>query len=106
MKDVVAVLGKWNSDGPIHVDLVACGIKDGGFKEMTDAGLKAIARALASCPALSAECAGPASVEVGSENDSLTLSLKIESVTVNVVIRAEVERIGDNADVTVCEHVD
>ena len=30
MKDVVAVLGEWDSDGPVHVELVATGIKDMG----------------------------------------------------------------------------
>lgn len=105
MKDVVAVLGEWNSDGPIHVELVACGIKDAGLKKTTDVGLKAIAKALANCPPLSAECVGPVSVKIGSEEDSLTVSVKIGAVTVNIVIRAEAERIGDNAEVTVNEHV-
>jgi hypothetical protein len=105
MKDVVAVLGEWNSDSPIHVELVASGIQDAGLKKTTDVGLKAISKALASCPPLSAEGVGPVSVEVGSANDSLALSVKIGSVTVNVVIQAEAERIGDNADVTVNEHV-
>ena len=50
MKDVVAVLGEWNSDGPIRIELAACGIKDAGLKKTADAGLKAIANALASCP--------------------------------------------------------
>jgi hypothetical protein len=106
MKDVVAVLGEWDSDGPIHVELVACGIEDAGLEKTTDLGLLAITKALASCPPLSAECVGPVRVEVGSEADWLTLSVKIGSVIVNVVIRAEAEMIGDNAKVMVTEHVD
>ncbi|HBI41662.1 MAG TPA: hypothetical protein DDY78_02250 [Planctomycetales bacterium] len=106
MKDVVAVLGEWNSDGPIHIELVACDIEDAGLKKTADVGLKAIAKALASCPPLSAERVGSASVEVGSEDDSLVLSLKIGRVTVNIVIRGDAERIGENADVAVYEHVD
>ena len=105
MKDVVAVLGEWDSDGPIHIELVACGVKDASLKGTTDDGLKAIANALAGCPTLAAECMGSASIVVGSVNDSLTLSLTIGSVTVNIVIRAEVGRIADNAHVRVYEHV-
>jgi len=106
MKDVVAVLGEWNADGPIHIELAASGIEEDGLKKTADVGLKAIAKALASCPHLSAEHVGSASVEVGSDDDSLVLFLKIGGVTVNIVIRAEAERIGDNADVTVYEHDD
>src|ERR1700730_5430590 len=105
MKDVVAVLGEWKSDGPIHVELVAGRIKDEGLKRTAVVGLKAIAKALASCPPLIAECPGvvkvepplpaeylgPVSDEVGSEDDSLSLALKIGSVSINVVIRADAE---------------
>ncbi len=49
---------------------------------------------------------GPVSVEIGSENDSLVLAVKIGSVEVTVVIRAEAEMIADNANVTVNENVD
>ena len=103
MKDVVAVLGEWQSDGPIHVELVARGVKDAGLKKTTEVGLKEIATALASCPPLAAGGMGPVSVEIGSENGALTLAVKIGSVNVNVVIRADAEMIGDNADVTVNE---
>ena len=106
MKDVVAVLGEWNSHGPIHIELVACDIEDAGLRKSADVGLEAIANALASCPPLFAERVGAASVEVGSENESLVLSLKIRGITVNLVIRADAERIGGNADVMVYEHVD
>ncbi len=129
MKDVVAVLGEWKSDGPIHVELVASGIKDAGHNRTREVGLKAMAKALASCPPLSAdcvilpnhpdtgvqelassspfstECVGPVSIEVESDEGSLTLFLKIGSVTVKVVIRADAESIADNADVMIDEHV-
>jgi len=48
---------------------------------------------------------GPVRVAVGSDEDALTLSVKIRSVTDNVVIRADTQRIGDNAAVTVHEHL-
>jgi hypothetical protein len=109
MRDVVAVLGDWDSDGPIHVELVACGIEDASIKRTTAAGLEVISTALASCPLLSTGCmgpGGPVSIEVESSGGSLNLSLRIGAVIVSFVVRADPERIGDNAAVTVNEHVE
>jgi hypothetical protein len=105
MKDVVAVLEGRSFGDLLHVELVAHGIKEAGNKKTTDIGLKAMAKALASCPPLTAECAGPVSVEVGNEDGSLSLTVQIGSVTVFVVIRGKSEMIGDNAEVSVIEHL-
>jgi hypothetical protein len=106
MKDVVAVLGGRISSSPVFVELVAYGIPHAGVKKTTSLGLKAIAKALSNCPALSANCEGPVSVGAGGDGESLTLSVRIESVTVTVVIRANPELIGDSANVEINEHLD
>ena len=106
MKDVVATLGQWNTDGPVHVELVAHGVREVGGQKAAELGLEAITRALASCPRTSVKGVGPASVQVESVADSLIMSLKVGRVTVRVVIRAEADRIADNADVAVYEGID
>ncbi len=94
MKDVAVVLGEWEHDGPVHIELAASGIEEGGLREMEEAGLRTIMHALTHCPTLIAEREGAVRVEVGGHNDSFALSVKIGPVNRSCAVAAAETRIS------------
>lgn len=98
MSDVVAVLDPGRRGDLIHVELVAGGIEEEGRERQQIEGVRAIARALVSCPAASATLPGGLGVHVFSEEGSFSISLQLGSVSVDVVIRAEEKALTESAD--------
>ena len=74
--------------------------------QTTKLGLGAISEALANCPPLSAERSRSVGVTVGSEDGALSVSVRIRSVVVNLVIRADSRMISEYTDVSLNEHLE
>lgn len=103
MTDLVGVLDRANRGFPVHVELVARGIEANGLERPETVGIRAIARTLACCPEICMSDPERGAASVSSEDGSLTLTLTIGRVSVDVVIRIDGRTLAEGATWTVVE---